>query len=68
MNDYYIGAISKASKQQHRENNMFKAKKFTIAVINTSTKEVVSRHRSLAAAMKGLADACGFDNPEMIDL
>ena len=47
---------------------MYKAKKFQIAVINSKTKKIVSRHMKLTGAMKGLADAGGFATHELINL
>lgn len=47
---------------------MYKAKKKSIAVINSVTREIVSKHFKLNGAMKALADAGGFDTHELIDL
>lgn len=47
---------------------MKKSKHYKIAVINTITREVVSRHMTLLRAMQALADAGGFDTHELIDL
>jgi len=46
----------------------YQAKSFTLAVINSKTRKIVSRHLRLQGAMKGLADAGGFDTHELIDL
>ena len=43
-------------------------KHFKFAVINSITRKIVSRHMRLTGAMKGLADAGGFDTHELIDL
>ncbi len=47
---------------------MKKTKHLKFAVINTITKEIVSRHFKLTGAFKGLADAGGFDTNELSDL